>query len=92
MRFSGFDVTTEYYINDLGNQITNLGLSILARYQEACGLPANMPENGYYGKEIIEIASYLFDKHKDSFFYFDFDFFFLFRLTFFFFFFFLIKN
>ena len=66
MRFSGFDVTTEYYINDLGNQITNLGLSILARYQEACGLPANMPENGYYGKEIIEIASKLYEEHKDT--------------------------
>ena len=66
MRFSGFDVTTEYYINDLGNQITNLGLSILARYQEACGLPANMPENGYYGKEIIEIASKLYEEYKDT--------------------------
>ena len=50
----------------LGNQITNLGLSILARYQEACGLPANMPENGYYGKEIIEIASKLYEEYKDT--------------------------
>ena len=66
MRFCGFDVTTEYYINDLGSQITNLGLSIIARYKEICGLPFEMPENGYYGKEIIAIAQKLYDEHKDT--------------------------
>ena len=66
MRFSGFDVTTEYYINDLGNQITNLGLSILARYKEICGIESSMPENGYYGKEIIAIAQKLYEEHQDT--------------------------
>ena len=66
MRFSGFDVTTEYYINDLGNQITNLGLSILARYKEICGIESSMPENGYYGKEIIAIAQRLYEEHQDT--------------------------
>ena len=66
MRFSGYNVTTEYYINDLGNQITNLGLSILARYKEICGLEASMPENGYFGKEIIAIAKKLYDENKDA--------------------------
>lgn len=66
MKFCGFDVTSEYYINDLGSQITNLGLSIIARYKEICGLPSEMPENGYYGKEIIAIAQKLHDEHKDT--------------------------
>ena len=46
--------------------ITNLGLSIIARYKEICGLPSEMPENGYYGKEIIAIAQKLYDEHKDT--------------------------
>lgn len=66
LTFSGYDVTKEYYLNDSGNQIDNLGLSILARYQEICGLPANMPENGYFGKEIIAIAKRIYEEHQDT--------------------------
>ena len=50
MRFCGYDVTEEYYINDAGNQINNLGESIKARYYELCGQDYPMPENGYFGK------------------------------------------
>src|SRR5690606_16344631 len=35
--FAGYDVSREYYINDAGNQINNLALSIEARYFEALG-------------------------------------------------------
>ncbi len=66
LRFCGFDVTSEYYINDLGSQITNLGLSIIARYKEICGLESSMPENGYHGKEIIDIAQKIYDEHQAS--------------------------
>ena len=66
LTFSGYDVTKEYYINDAGNQITNLGLSIKARYDELCGITTEMPENGYFGKEIYDIANELYDKDKDS--------------------------
>ena len=66
LKFSGFQVTKEYYVNDAGNQINNLGLSILARYKEACGVEATMPENGYFGKEIIAIAKDIYDKYQDS--------------------------
>ncbi len=61
LTFSGFDVTKEYYVNDAGNQITNLGLSIQARYQELCGEASQMPENGYFGQEIKDIAQKLYD-------------------------------
>lgn len=66
MSFAGFDVTKEYYINDAGNQIDNLAESILVRYKELCGIKALMPENGYHGKEIIDIAKKIYDEHNDS--------------------------
>ena len=43
---SGYDVTREYYINDAGNQITNLGLSIQARYMNLFGIEKEIPEDG----------------------------------------------
>ncbi len=66
MSFAGYDVTREYYINDGGNQIHNLGLSIKARYDNICGKELNMPEDGYHGEEIIEIAQGIYDEFRDS--------------------------
>lgn len=66
MSFAGYDVTKEYYINDAGNQIINLGISLKERYKGLCGLEENMPEDGYYGSEIIDIAKTIFDKHGTS--------------------------
>lgn len=57
--FSGHDVSREYYINDAGNQITKLAKSLEARYRQALGLEAEMPEDGYHGKDIIQIAAEL---------------------------------
>ena len=59
MSFCGYDVTREYYINDAGNQMYNLGVSIKERYKEKCGLDFEIPENGYHGKEIISLAESL---------------------------------
>lgn len=66
MSFAGFDVTREYYVNDGGNQINNLGMSIKARYDELCGLPLQMPEDGYHGNEIIEIAKEIYDEFNEN--------------------------
>ena len=66
MRFSGFDVTEEYYINDAGNQINNLGESLKSRYYEVCGKDYPLPEGGYHGKEIIAMAHDLYEEHQDS--------------------------
>lgn len=66
MSFAGYDVTKEYYINDAGNQIINLGVSLKERYKGLCGLEENMPEDGYYGSEIIDIAKNIFDKYGNS--------------------------
>lgn len=66
MSFAGYDVTKEYYINDAGNQINNLGMSLKERYKGLCGLKENMPEGGYYGNEIIDIAKYIKEKYSDK--------------------------
>ena len=66
MSFCGYDVTREYYINDAGNQMNNLGISIKERYKEICGLECNLPEDGYHGKEIITIAKKIYDTYEDT--------------------------
>ena len=66
MSISGYDVTREYYVNDAGNQMNNLGISIKERYKEICGLDCNLPENGYYGKEIIDLAKKIYDEYGSS--------------------------
>ncbi|UXR71907.1 arginine--tRNA ligase [Staphylococcus sp. IVB6240] len=53
---AGYDVTREYYINDAGNQITNLAKSIEARYWQSLGKEMAMPEDGYHGKDIVGIG------------------------------------
>ena len=54
--FAGYDVTREYYINDAGAQITHLGESVEARYKELLGLPFELPEDGYHGEDVVEVA------------------------------------
>ncbi|MDD4584427.1 MAG: arginine--tRNA ligase [Bacilli bacterium] len=64
---SGYSVTREYYVNDAGNQIHNLTLSVKARYLQLCGKEAVLPEDGYHGEDIIEIAKKLYDEYGDKF-------------------------
>ncbi len=63
---SGYDVTREYYINDAGNQITNLGLSIQARYRNLFGFKDEVPEDGYNGQDIHDIANKLKEDYDDT--------------------------
>ncbi|MGA8941960.1 MAG: arginine--tRNA ligase [Thermoactinomyces sp.] len=63
---AGYDVTREYYINDAGNQITMLALSIEARVLEQLGQTAEFPEDGYRGQDIIQIARDLIEQEGES--------------------------
>ncbi|HHY73813.1 MAG TPA: arginine--tRNA ligase [Bacillus bacterium] len=63
---AGYDVAREYYINDAGNQIHNLALSVEARYRQALGQDASMPEDGYYGADIIEIGKKLVEEQGEA--------------------------
>ncbi|MGG3624263.1 arginine--tRNA ligase [Bacillus gobiensis] len=67
LKKAGYDVSREYYINDAGNQINNLALSVDARYFQALGLEKDMPEDGYHGEDIIEIGKKIADEYGDRF-------------------------
>ncbi|NHM30131.1 arginine--tRNA ligase [Neobacillus terrae] len=63
---AGYDVSREYYINDAGNQINNLALSVEARYFQALGLEKEMPQDGYHGEDIIGIGKKIADEFGDK--------------------------
>ena len=56
LEWTGWKVSREYYYNDAGVQIANLGASVLARIRQAAGQDAAVPEGGYHGVYIREIA------------------------------------
>ena len=62
---TGFTVEREYYVNDAGNQMENLALSIDARYRELFGEQVEFPENGYPGEYVKEIAEEIKGQHGD---------------------------
>ena len=66
LRAAGYDVASEYYINDAGNQIDNLAASVHARYLELLGQEVEFPADGYHGQDIIETAQRIIDKVGDS--------------------------
>jgi arginyl-tRNA synthetase len=55
----GYQVTREYYVNDAGNQMNNLALSLKARYNQIYNPTYLMLEDGYHGDDIKEIAQQL---------------------------------
>jgi arginyl-tRNA synthetase len=55
-RATGFEVQKEYYVNDAGKQMENLGLSIDARYRESFGETVEFPADGYPGDYVVDIA------------------------------------
>ncbi|WP_240516041.1 arginine--tRNA ligase [Candidatus Izimaplasma bacterium ZiA1] len=67
MKKAGYEVTKEYYVNDGGNQIHNLTLTVIERYKELYGMPFAIPEDGYHGPEIIGIAQKIIDEFGDKF-------------------------
>ena len=66
LAFTGWQVTREFYYNDAGQQIANLAKSVQARIQQLKGRDAGMPEGGYHGEYIKDIArGYLAAHPKD---------------------------
>lgn len=64
--FAGFDVTREYYVNNAGNQINTLGLSLSIRYHQAFGEDVELPEDSYHAQDIVDIANSLKAKYGDK--------------------------
>jgi arginyl-tRNA synthetase len=52
----GYDVVSEYYINDVGRQMKLLGASVYARYEELSNRPVEFPPEGYHGAYITAVA------------------------------------
>ncbi len=66
LKFTGYDVTREFYINDAGNQIENLAFSLEARYLQLAGQDIPVPEDGYHGEDIIATCISFREKYGDS--------------------------
>lgn len=65
LRRAGYDVDTEYYINDAGRQMRILGLSVWLRVQELAGRPVEWPEDFYRGSYIVDIARAMLREDPD---------------------------
>jgi len=64
--WSGADVQREYYFNNAGRQMRVLGQSVQTRYLQILGKDTELPEGGYEGEYIKDIAQKLIDQHGDS--------------------------
>ncbi|MBI4126179.1 MAG: arginine--tRNA ligase [Deltaproteobacteria bacterium] len=64
LKTAGFHVQREFYVNDIGHQIDLFALSLAARYQQTQGETATIPEDGYQGEYLIDVAQKLQKKKK----------------------------
>ena len=64
---AGETVEREYYFNDAGRQMELFGASVVARYLQALGLEATMPEDGYHGAYLIDVVRDIVTEHGDAF-------------------------
>ena len=67
MRAAGYNVESEYYINDAGNQMDKLTKSVNARYLELLGQKIDFPEDGYLGEDIIDTTKRIIARHGNKF-------------------------
>jgi arginyl-tRNA synthetase len=65
LKASGYAVTREYYINDVGNQMNNLGRSVYYRYLELQGKTVDFPAECYQGEYILDLAREILKKEGD---------------------------
>ncbi len=66
LRFCGYEVMTEYYLNDAGRQMSLLAQSIWSRYRELSGQEAEFPEEGYKGEYIYDLAKEILEEYNLS--------------------------
>ena len=66
LRAAGYDVYTEYYVNDAGRQMNILAVSVWLRYLELCGEELVFPANAYQGDYVWDIAASIHRSKADS--------------------------
>ena len=64
---AGYSVSREYYVNDAGNQLDAFNRSLYARYLQSLGVEARMPDDGYMGNYVIELARKIISKEDKRF-------------------------
>nr|WP_318031960.1 arginine--tRNA ligase [Ureaplasma urealyticum] len=67
LKIYGYDVKTEYWINDAGNQIDKLAMSVLVRYLQLQNINIELPTDAYHGQEIYLVAQALYEIYKGQF-------------------------
>jgi len=67
LKTNGYDVYTEYYVNDAGRQMDILAVSVWIRYLELAGEKLPFPANGYQGDYIWDIGATLHRENSDAF-------------------------
>ena len=65
LEWTGWKVSREFYYNDAGVQIENLAKSTLARVRESGGHALEIPEGGYHGEYVRDIAKVFLERHPD---------------------------
>lgn len=65
LEWSGWQVHREFYFNDAGRQIDRLAESVRVRYQQLFGREESVPQDGYQGEYVVEIAQAFRDAHGD---------------------------
>ena len=66
LKRAGYYVEREFYVNDAGNQVNKLGLSLDMRYLQKFGQEIEMPEDSYHGEDIIEHVNNYIKKYGDK--------------------------
>jgi len=67
MAAAGYEVEQEYYVNDAGTQVAIFGRTLYARYQQLFGREVQIPENGYPGEYVADIARAVKERSGDQF-------------------------
>jgi arginyl-tRNA synthetase len=62
---SGRTVEREYYFNDAGGQMDRFGASVEARYLQLLGREGEVPEDGYHGEYLVDVARDIIDEYGD---------------------------
>jgi len=64
-RAAGYDAHSEFYVNDAGRQIRLLGASLSARYMSELGRSEPVPEEGYHGEYLRDLAREIIEREGE---------------------------
>jgi arginyl-tRNA synthetase len=67
LEWTGHAVSREFYVNDAGAQIDKLARSLWARVQQAVGRTGEIPEGGYHGEYLVELAQAILGREGRAF-------------------------